>query len=179
MLKVIIPAVELYDEKTETFTTVLKQTELSLEHSLVSISKWESKWHKPFLEANPPKTDEELKDYIRCMTLTQNVDPEIYNHIPNHVVEQINNYINDPMTATTFKDQKKVSRRIVTNELIYYWMISLGIPFECQKWHLSRLLTLIRVCNEKADPKKMSKSEIYAQNRRLNEARRKALKTKG
>ena len=179
MLKVTIPEVEYFDEKTQSFITIAKQTELSLEHSLVSISKWEAKWHKPFLENNPPKTDEELKDYIRCMTLTQNVNPEIYDHIPLKVIEQINEYINDPMTATTFKEQKKPSRRIVTSELIYYWMIALNIPFECQKWHLSRLLTLIRVCNEKADPKKMSKSEIYAQNRRLNEARRKALKTKG
>lgn len=177
-LKVTIPGVEYYDEKNETFITT-EPTVLTLEHSLVSVAKWESKWHKPFLEAKPPKTDEELLDYIRCMTITQNVDPEIYKRIPLDVIEQINAYIEDPMTATTFKQKPSGHPSVITSEVIYYQMIALGVPFECQRWHLTRLLTLLRVCNEKANPKKMSKRDILSQNSALNKARRAALKTRG
>ena len=179
MLKITIPPMEYFDEKKQEFVTKGEPTTITLEHSLVSISKWESKWHKSFLDKRTKKTNEELMDYIRCMTLTQNVNPEIYDHLPNSVIDQINKYLEDPMTATTFSTQPKGDNRIVTSEIIYYWMIQLGIPFECQKWHISRLLTLIRVCNEKASPKKMGKNDIYNQNRLLNEARRKAMKSKG
>lgn len=177
-LKLTIPGAEYYDEKRECFITE-EPTVITLEHSLVTVSKWESKWHKPFLEQNPPKTDEELLDYIRCMTITQNVNPEIYNRLTPDAIEKINNYIADPMTATTFKSKPHGPRTITTSEVIYYQMIALGIPFECQKWHLSRLLTLIRVCNEKNGAKKMSKHDIYAQNKALNDARRAALRSKG
>lgn len=177
-LKITIPGEEFYNESTESFSETEPVT-ITLEHSLVSVSKWEAKWHKPFLEPYPPKTEEELLDYIRCMTITQNVDPEIYNRLPLEAIEQINKYIEDPMTATTFKKKPTGPKTITTSEILYYQMIALGVPFECQKWHLARLLTLLRVCNEKNNPKKMSKQDIYAQNRALNAARRAAYKTKG
>lgn len=179
MLEITIPATEYYDENNNLFINT-KEQKLRLEHSLVSLSKWESKWCKPFLTKDN-KTVEESIDYIRCMTLTQNVDPLVYNAITNENIEEVANYIESPMTATTINNRDKVSNReIVTAEIIYYWMIALHIPFECQKWHLNRLLTLINVCNIKNSPnKKMSKSEILARNRALNEARRKQYKTKG
>ena len=180
MLQITIPAVELWDERKQEFVTTKEQT-LQLEHSLVSISKWESKWCKPFL-SKQEKTFEETLDYIKCMTITPNVDPEVYNYLTNKNIEEINNYINAPMTATYFSDDKTVkpSREQITAELIYYWMIALNIPFECQNWHLNRLLTLIKVCNIKNQPpKKISKKEIMRRNAALNAARRKQLNTKG
>lgn len=181
MLQITIPASEAYNSATNTFDQV-KETTLVLEHSLVSLSKWESKWCKPFL-AKEEKTTEETIDYIRCMTLTQNVDPKIYYAMSSENVEMIKNYINDPHSATTIREASNgpKNREIITSELIYYWMIALNIPFECQKWHLNRLLTLIRVCNIKNDPhpKKMSRSQILSRNAALNAARRQQLHTKG
>ena len=153
MLRITIPAVEQWDEVKQEFVFTKEQT-LSLEHSLVSLSKWESKWCKAFL-TKQDKTSEETLDYIKFMTLTQNVDPEVYNYLTNGNISEINEYIEAPMTATYFSDEKtvKTSREQVTAELIYYWMIALNIPFECQKWHLNRLLTLIKVCNIKSATK--------------------------
>ena len=181
MLVITIPAVEMFDERTEEFFISAKEQTLQLEHSLVSLSKWESKWCKPFL-SNNEKTVEETIDYIRCMTITQNVDPKVYDRLTYSNIEQINDYIEAPMTATTFHEgsQKGRSKEIITSELIYYWMITLNIPMECQKWHLNRLLTLIRVCNVKnAPPKKMSRREIMSRNAALNASRRKQLNSKG
>lgn len=180
MLRITVPSMELYDEVKGEFINTKEKT-LQLEHSLVSLSKWESKWNKAFL-SKKEKTLEETLDYIRCMTLTQNVDPSVYNRLTRENIEQVNAYISAPMTATYFSEEKavKASREVVTAELIYYWMIAQGIPFECQKWHLNRLLTLIRVCNVKnAPPKKMSKKSIMSRNATLNAARRKKLNTKG
>lgn len=179
MLKIVIPGRELFDEEKSEFIEI-KSQKLALEHSLVSISKWESKWKKPFL-GHEEKTLEQSIDYIRCMTLTQNVDPQIYYCITNENVKEVSDYINDPMTATWFSNQRKGGgREVVTSEIIYYWMIALNIPFECQKWHLNRLLTLIQVCNEKNAPvRKMSKRDILSRNRSLNAARRAKLHTKG
>lgn len=179
MLQIKIPASEYYDEVNNEFVYVKEQT-LQLEHSLVSISKWESKWNKPFL-AQKDMTAEELLDYIRCMTITQNVNPLVYMNLPSEAIGRINDYINAKMTATWFNHrEKRASREIVTSEIIYYWMVALGIPFECQKWHLNRLLTLIEVCSIKNQPsKKMSKREVMARNARLNELRKKKLKTRG
>ena len=180
MLNIVIPASEYFDESTNTFV-FFKETRLQLEHSLVSISKWEAKWHKPFLDMKP-KTAEECLDYIRCMTITQNVDPSVYTRIPADVFEKVNAYIEAPMTATWFSDKKKNggSREVVTSEIIYYWMFSLNIPMECQKWHLNRLLTQIRVVNLKNAPqKKMSRKEIMSRNRALNAQRRQSLNSKG
>lgn len=180
MLQITIPAVEKWDEIKEEFVYTKAQT-LQLEHSLVSLSKWESKWQKAFLSRRD-KTYEETIDYIRCMTITQNVDPKVYYRLTDEHFELINEYISAPMTAVYFPEDKseKHSRETVTAELIYYWMISLNIPFECQKWHLNRLLTLIKVCNIKNHPpKRRSRKEIMKQNAALNMARRKQFNTKG
>lgn len=180
MLQITIPGDELWDESRGIFIPVKEQT-LQLEHSLVSISKWESRWCKAFFSTKE-KTREETVDYIRCMTLTQNVKPEVYFGLTEKNFEDVERYIKAPMTATTFHSPKDgmPSRDIVTSELIYQWMIALNIPFECQKWHINRLLTLIRVCEIKNSPqKKMSRGEIMRRNTALNEARRKKLNTKG
>jgi hypothetical protein len=180
MLHITIPAVEQWDEVKQEFVYTKDQT-LSLEHSLVSLSKWESKWCKAFL-TKQEKTFEETLDYIKFMTITQNVDPKVYNYLTNENIDEVNRYIEAPMTATYFSEDKtsKISREQVTAELIYYWMISLNIPFECQKWHLNRLLTLIKVCNIKnTPPKKRSRKDIMSSNAALNAARRKQLNTRG
>lgn len=179
MLHITVSGFELYDENTNRIETI-KGRDLQLEHSLVSISKWESKWKKPFL-GEQGKTREETIDYIRCMTLTQNVDPRLYQGISFDNIKAVNKYIEDPMTATTFKkSQRKSSNTVITSEIIYYWMISLEIPMECQRWHLNRLLTLIRVCDEKNQPgKKMSKRDVMSQYRSLNAARRAQHGTRG
>lgn len=179
MLRITVPGFEGYDEIKEEFVDV-KSMVLILEHSLVSLSKWESKWCKPFL-SDSDKTVEETLDYIRCMTITQNVPPEIYFRIDDSIIKTVNDYIGSPMTATVINNRNgKKSREIITSELIYYWMIALNVPFECQKWHLNRLLTLINVCNIKNKPaKKMGRREILTRNAELNAIRRKALNSSG
>lgn len=184
MLRIVIPAPvsEDWDEVNEEFIyrTSGKDQTLCLEHSLVSLSKWESKWCKPFLSSE--KTDEEFLDYIKCMTISSNVSNDVYNRLTLENLRVISDYINAPMTATTFYDDKtkKPNREIVTSELIYYWMVTLNIPFECEKWHIKRLLTLIRVCEIKNNPpKKRSRREIMSRNAALNAARRQQLNTKG
>ena len=180
MLHIIVPGQELFDEEKNEFIQTKEQT-IALEHSLVSLAKWEAKWRKPFLSTNE-KTYEETIDYIRCMTLTQNVSPDIYYRLTIENLSTIDAYIEEPMTATWFSQNKKgkKSREKVTAELIYYWMITLNIPFECQKWHLNRLLTLIRVCSVKNEkPKKMKASEWANERAALNAARRKKFNTKG
>ena len=180
MLVLDIPGQEFWDEKKEQFVS-MNPTTLKLEHSLISLSRWEAKWHKPFLNEKTEKSVEETLDYIRCMTLNPNVDPEVYTRITTDMVNTITEYIHDPMTATWFskEDDNPPSREIVTSEVVYYWMVALNIPFECQKWHLNRLLTLIRVCNAKNQPpKKHSKKEIAQRTASINAARRKAAKAK-
>lgn len=180
MLRITIPSTEVYDESTNRFFYT-KETTLTLEHSLVSLSKWESRWKKPFLTKDD-KTIAEIIDYIKCMTLTQNVNPTIYNFLTQENIDRVVAYIGDTMTATWFTEAEptKQSRAQVTSELIYYWMVALNIPFECQKWHLNRLFTLIRICNIKNQPpKKMSQKQIMEQYARKNAAHRKKLHSKG
>ena len=180
MLTVTIPAMELFDEDKQEFVYI-RGVELQLEHSLVSLAKWESKWHKPFL-GKDSKTDEETLDYIRCMTISQNVSPEVYYRIPHEAFVQITGYISEPMTATWFSEHGSAKRNseIVTAEIIYYWMIAQNIPMECQKWHLNRLITLIHVCSVKNQPKKkMGRGDMLSQRKALNEARKSQLNTKG
>lgn len=179
MLEIVVPEQEIWDEERQQFFA-FKGQKMTLEHSLVSLSKWESRWQKSFLHTKD-KTVAEINDYVRCMTITQNVDPLAYIFLTKENYKAINDYIDNPMTATTINEQNKPpNREIITAEIIYYWMISLQIPFECQKWHLSRLLTLIKVCNIKnGDPKKMSEREIMSRNRSLNAARRAKLKSRG
>ena len=180
MLKIIFPKWEGYDSINNLFINTKEQM-LQLEHSLVSISKWEMKWLKPFL-LKSAKSEEEAKDYIRCMTLTQNVDPNVYMALTPENIQQVNKYIDSPMTATTISNINKSSgdKQILTNEVIYYLMIHYGIPFECQKWHLNRLLTLINVCKIKNEPQqKIPEAELARQYRALNEARRKKYNSRG
>lgn len=181
MLFLTIPDKEYYDEAKNEFITVKGQI-IQLEHSLVSVSKWEAKWKQPFLDRRHEKTIEQTIDYIRCMTITQNVRSELYYSLSDKQIGVIEAYILDPMTATWFpkNDDQPKSRRIMTSEVIYWEMIALQIPFECQKWHLNRLLTLIQVCNAENSPKKkMSAKEAMEQRRALNAARRKKLGTRG
>lgn len=171
----------MFDEVKGEFVYPKDQV-LCLEHSLLSISKWESKWHKPFITNKDKKTEEEYMDYIVCMTLNQNVDPSVYQRLTSLDLKKIQDYMNDPMTATWFSKQKssRGNGEQTTSELIYYWMVSYNIPFECQKWHLNRLLTLIQICNVKNAPqKKMGARELASQRSALNAARRKQHHTAG
>lgn len=183
MLKLHVPAREWFDDEKQMFVLQSKPCDLILEHSLLSLSKWEAKWKKPFLDEKLPRTDEEFLDYIRCMTINQGVDPMTYYNLTGDLINQIRAYIEDPMTATTIKRQKSkrsMTRRIITSELIYSWMVNYGIPFECQKWHLNRLMMLIEVCGaESGGQKKMSQSEIMKENASLNAMRRASRKSKG
>ena len=178
MLEVFVKGCEQYDENKNIFVSIKDQT-LKLEHSLLSISKWESKWHKPFINKEN-KSTEEVIDYIKCMTINT-VNDDIYKCINDSIFCIVNNYISDPMTATTFNDiNNRPSREIITSEIIYYWMITYNIPFECEKWHLNKLLTLIKVCNNKNNPdKKMSRSEVIRRNKELNNKRRMVMNSKG
>ena len=187
MLKIFVKGSEYWNERTQEFIDV-KDTTLNLEHSLVSISKWEAKHHKPFItnRKEDDKTQEEIIDYIKCMTLNQNIDDSVYLGISRKNLEEIRDYIDDPMTATTittFDDNKRSSNKPVTSEVIYSWMISLNIPVEFQKWHINRLLTLIKVCNINNNPssnkRKISKQEIISRNAALNAARKKKFNTTG
>ena len=181
MLTITVPiSPEGWDEEKQEFVEPKSQT-LQLEHSLVSLSKWESKWQKPFY-SKKDMSNEETLDYIKCMTLTKNVDPDVYNHLTQENIKTILDYIGNPMTATTFGKETNSgnNREVITSELIYYWMIASNIPFECQKWHLNRLITLIRVCSIKnTPPKKRSKRDIMSRNAALNAARRKQFNSNG
>lgn len=180
MLEITIPETEYFDDSRQCFITSHEQ-KLRLEHSLVSIAKWESKWHKPFL-GKTRHTFEESIDYVRCMTITQNVDPDIYYGLTDENFRTIEEYMEDKHTATWFRNDgnRRASREIVTAEIVYYWMTEFGIPFDCDKWHFNRLMTLIRVCSEKqSGGKKMSKKDILRQNSALNAARKKKLNTRG
>lgn len=184
MLSITVPSAEFWDEKTETFLYT-KGATLCLEHSLVSISKWESKHHKAFLsdKTQCSLTADEFVDYVRCMTITQNVDPEVYSHLSRENLKVIREYMNEPMTATHFPNVSspvKGGGDVKTSEVIYYEMIALGIPFECQKWHLNRLLTLINVCGRKnGKSRPMSQQDIMRNNARINARRRSKYHTKG
>lgn len=181
MLKITIPSIELWDESTTPHQFVnTKERVLILEHSLISLSKWESKWEKPFLSKDN-KTNEETIDYIRCMTINYDGDYDTYKYLTNDNISDVRTYIESEMTATKITNNTKTTNReIITAEIIYYWMIALNIPFECQKWHLNKLLTLINVCSAKNAPSKpMSKKEIMSRNAAVNKSRRDSLNSKG
>lgn len=180
MLKVTVtPRVIAYDESRDCFIKCNGGT-ITLEHSLVSVSKWEALYHKPFLNKQQ-KTQEEWLDYIKFMTITQNVDPSLYLGLTGEDVDRIIKYIDDPMTATTFsKTDSKSSGTFLTNEVIYYTMFKYGIPKECEKWHLNRLITLIEVFNHKEAPQqKKSQQQMWSEMDAINKARRAKWKTKG
>lgn len=171
MLTITIPAREFYNDFTNEFWSVPEVT-LNLEHSLISVSRWESKWKKPFLNKEQ-KTPEEFRDYVRCMT-TNRVDDKVYRRLMPDDYAKIQAYIDDPMTATTFLSlqKEKPSREVITSELIYYWMDTAQIDYSAEKWHLNRLLTLIRIHSAKGNNDKMSKTESAKYQHSLNQARR-------
>ena len=179
MLQIIVRGKEVFDEATGTFYYP-NETTLNLEHSLVSISKWESKWHKPFF-SKIKHTEEETRDYIRCMTINKNVDPMVYNALNGNEINAIIDYIEDSCSAM-YHDKKKNggSREEITSEKIYFWMFSYRIPKECEKWHISRLLNVIELFNDaNTPPKKRRPKEIAQSYASLNAQRRKALGTRG
>jgi len=182
MLTLVVPGVEAFDEAQKKFVTIGDVT-LELEHSLVSLSKWESEFEKPFLDEKQEKSFDEILGYIKAMTLTPNVPEDLWSKLSDKNVETIHKYIDAKMTATTvyeLQEAPQTKKEIVTAEIIYYWLVVFNIPFECQYWHLNRLFTLIRVCSVKAEkPKKMSQAELARRNRDLNAQRRKRLGTKG
>ena len=181
MLQITIPETELFDEAHQEFIYVNKPVTITLEHSLVSISKWESKWKKPYISEDE-KTTEEVIDYVRCMTITQNVDPAVYYALTDENFREIEEYIKDPHTATTIKEigPTKKNGEGVTSELVYYWMCAYQIPFEAQKWHFNRLMMLIRIAGIKNSPdKKMNQKDAMMQQSALNAMRRAKNHSKG
>ena len=192
MLEIEIPEREVYDERLNRFF-IVNAVKLKLEHSLLSLSKWEEKWHMPYFgRAGEPAqhSDEQIKDYIKCMCITRGLTDEFFDTLDQSVIDQIAKYISDPHTATTFSNPvnniASPNRQTVTAELIYYWMLKAQIPFECEKWNLSKLLTLIRVCEvmdsrhaPKTNKKRPSKASLAAARREMNAARRNQLNTSG
>ena len=180
MLPIFVPGGELWDERNEEMIYT-KPTQLRLEHSLISISKWESKWHVSFFDTK--KNEEQTMSYIRCMSLNPDVDPNVFYRLTRKDLSAINEYIEDPMTASTIREVeggRRHGNERITSELIYYWMIQFGIPVEFEKWHINRLIMLIRICSEKNKPaKKMSQSDIAARYRAINNANRAKFHTKG
>lgn len=181
MLTLELGALDYFDESKGRFVT-RKPRKLTLEHSLRSLARWESKWKVPFI-SDKPKTREQSLDYVSCMCANCSIDEETLSMLTPADMDKINKYIEDSMTATTInrRGPKKPGRReIITAEIIYWWMIQYGIPPEYEKWHLNRLLTLVEVCSAKqATPQKMGKREQLAQQRMLNESRKARLNTKG
>jgi hypothetical protein len=181
MLKLEVGATEAWDEAKQEFV-MMDGVTLEFEHSLAALSKWESEWEKPFMSPQP-KTNEETIGYIRAMTLTPDVPPELYDRLTDEDITKISAYINQKMTATWFSNSPGATSRaqeVITAEIIYYWLIALNIPFETQYWHLERLLTLVKVCNQKNTPaKKMPRQEWAQRQRQLNAERKARLQTRG
>lgn len=180
MLKLLFGGEEYFDNEKEEFL-IVGAFELELEHSLVSLSKWEAKTGKPFLSKSD-KSTEEIRYYVEAMIISDNVPENLLVHLTQEHIDKINAYIESPESATTFgtMPEHKGRGETITSELIYYWMVAFNIPFECERWHLNRLFALIRICNLKTQkPKKMSRTELSARNAKLNEARKKQYNTRG
>lgn len=186
MITITIPEREIFIDEEDGSTSLVRipGTKLQLEHSLISLRKWESIWHKAFLSKRD-KTLEEIISYIKCMTINVVTDERVYEFLPRDAVNKIINYLEDPYSATTFRDPEKLigaqknSKEIVTAETIYWWLIALNIPVEFQKWNLNQLLTLIKFVNAKNNPKKMNKADTAKMYAELNRQRRSQWNTKG
>ena len=178
MLQLEIGALDLFEEETSTFY-VLDPTTIQMEHSLLSISRWEAEWKKPFF-AREAHTEEQWISYFKYMTITRNVDPLVYTYLSEANRKAITDYISDPMTATSVNNGTSSSNSIVTSEVIYGWLVSLQIPFEVEKWHINRLTMLVQVVNASMSKgKKLPMSEVYSQQREINAMRRAAHNSKG
>lgn len=180
MLRIVVKGEEFFDEETSAFIN-FDDVVLDLEHSLISLSKWESKFQKPFLSSGD-KTNEEVYGYVKAMVLTPSFPEDAIHRLSVQNIKEINEYIDSKQSATTFGEMPKPPGRAetITSELIYYWMVGFNIPWEAETWHLNRLFALIRICNIKqSKPKKMSRSEVAARNRELNAARRAQLGSTG
>lgn len=185
MLEITIQPGEIFDEVENRFIQNRKQVTIQLEHSLISLRKWEQKWKKAFLMQENLSV-EEILDYIRCMTVSPHgISPETYYFLTTENVDSIISYIKDPMTATTFSNNNVVdiqrnSSEGITAEIIYYWMITMNVPVEFEKWHLQTLLTLIRVISIKNQkPQKVDPVKAAIERDRLNQERRKKFNSKG
>lgn len=181
MLRLIISGDEVFNEETNEFSPIEDDVVMDLEHSLISLSKWESEYQKPFLSSGK-KTAEEIMGYIKAMVVTPNVNLDSLYRCPKQSIDKIQQYIDSTQSATTFGTlpSTRGPGEIITSELIYYWLVAYTIPFECQYWHLNRLFSLIRICNNKnSKPEKMSRRELAERNARLNAERRAELGTKG
>lgn len=180
MLTLIVPGTEVYNEETSEFGSE-GDVVLELEHSLASLSKWESNYERPFL-ADDEKSEGEILGYIKAMVLTPNVAAETYENLTRENFEEINKYIEAKQTATTIYEPPGTSssRETITAELIYYWMTVFHIPFECENWNLNRLFMLIRICSIKqSPPKKESATTRAARQREMNERRRQSMNSTG
>lgn len=180
MLTIVVSGNEHFNEETQEFVTV-GDFVIELEHSLASLSKWESIYEKPFL-GKDEKTSEEVFGYIRAMIITPNISPELFSRLSSENLSAVNTYINSKASATWFRDDSTApsNRNVITAEVIYHWMISFRIPLECEHWHLNRLFTLLKIASAKNDkPKKMNDGQIAARNREVNEKRRAELGTSG
>jgi hypothetical protein len=180
MLRLNIEGEEFFDEQTNTFETVIDMV-IEFEHSLISLSKWESEYQTPFL-ASGKKTPEEIFGYLKAMIISPDTDPDVLYRLPKGAIDKIQEYIDSSQSATTFgmMPERRGLGEVITSELIYYWMVAFNIPFECQYWHLNRLFSLIRICNIKnSKPEKMSRHELASRNAALNAKRRAELNTKG
>lgn len=179
MLRITVPGGDMFDEEKNKFRTIKGQT-IELEHSLISISKWESKWKKAFLSRSP-RNEDEIRDYVRCMTVTPGVNPDLYLCLTTENIRDIQAYIDDTMSATVFRGggAPKGTPKPKTSEQIYGAMVLLGIPFECQKWHLNRLLNLIHECEILNDGGKMSQKDSARCMSQMNAMRRAKHHTRG
>lgn len=186
MLTIIVPDKEWFDEDTEQFVSI-KGAVLQMEHSLIALSKWESKWKKSFLDKLDSLTPEEMIDYFRCMSINSKADPSVYAAIWNdfELRNKVMDYINDSMSAVKFKEDKEGPHSSIkdslTSDIIYYWMVANQIPFDCEKWHVNRLISLVRICGIKnnAGNKTMSKADLMRRNKDLNSARRSKMHSRG
>lgn len=182
MLQITVPKTEIFNENTNQFLWI-PETTIQMEHSLVSLSKWEEKHHKAYLDPKLQHSATEILDYFKCMTITKNVKDSVFLALSQRNIEEISSYINDPMTATTFNEMattKKHSSKFITSEYLYFCMFSLGVPIECEKWHINRLMTLLKIFEEENKPqKKRSEAETLNYYAKLNAERKRKWHTKG